>query len=70
MNCPACEFPKNKVVNTERWDTFDTRYHRCLRCGYKFQTVAMPVSMEAMLLAVAAISRDKFQQDKKADNGA
>jgi Zn ribbon nucleic-acid-binding protein len=65
VKCPACDFKKNKIVYTERWDTFDTRCHKCLRCGYKFQSVSMPVSMEALLQSASMASKGHFDRDAK-----
>ena len=40
------------------------RQHECLGCGYRFQSVAMPVQFEALLEGAAQLTR-KFCESRQ-----
>ncbi len=58
MDCPNCGHEKSKVVSTEKWSNHDTRKHRCLKCKWEWQSLAMPVAFDALLEAAALVTKE------------
>lgn len=61
MNCPACGHDRSSVENTVKWPSVDKRKQVCLKCGYVYTSVAMPVEYEALLECAALVTREWYE---------